>query len=46
MHHRRMRGIRAQVALLDEEGYTSQEIALKLGRTVRRVNQLKRELGI
>lgn len=38
--------IRAQVALLDEEGYTSQEIAQKLERTVRRVNQLKRELGI
>lgn len=37
--------IRAQVALLDEEGYTSQEIAKKLGRTVRHVNQLKRELG-
>ena len=35
--------IRAQVALLSEEGYTAKEIAAKIGRSVRRVNQLKRE---
>ena len=42
----RSQEIRSQVALFVKDGLSTAEMAKRLKRTVRRVNQLKREMGL